>query len=307
MAWPRTSTWVSSAGGSGSPAAIRSWSADQVEAGDGFGDRVLDLDAGVDLQEPERLPGGLEEELDRAGADVADGAGDGQGGVAQPARAACGSTAGDGASSTSFWCRRWIEHSRSNSWTMRPCVSARSWTSTWRGRLQPALEEHRRRRRRRAPAWRRAAATAVGQVARVADDPHADAAAAVGRLDQQGEPDLGGAPRPGRRRPARPPPHAGSTGTPARGRDPPGLQLVAQGGQDLGRRPDEAQPGAAARRRRTRRPRTGTRSRGGRRRRRCAGRRPGWRRPAGRTRPALRRGERPRRPRRRRGRRGRGR
>ena len=32
--------------------------ADQVEAGDGFGDRVLDLDAGVDLEEPERSPEG---------------------------------------------------------------------------------------------------------------------------------------------------------------------------------------------------------------------------------------------------------
>ena len=37
------------------------------------------------------------------------------------------------ASSMSFWCRRWIEHSRSPRWTTLPLVSAMIWISMWRG------------------------------------------------------------------------------------------------------------------------------------------------------------------------------
>ena len=44
---------------------------DQVEAGDGLGDGVLDLQARVDLHEGEALLGRLVEELDRAGVAVA--------------------------------------------------------------------------------------------------------------------------------------------------------------------------------------------------------------------------------------------
>ncbi|CAB4886065.1 unannotated protein [freshwater metagenome] len=39
------------------------------------------------------------------------------------------STAGEGDSSTIFWWRRWIEHSRSNSDTQLPCWSANIWIS----------------------------------------------------------------------------------------------------------------------------------------------------------------------------------
>ena len=46
---------------------------DQVDAGGDLGDRVLDLQPGVDLEEGERLLAGVVEELDRAGAAVADG------------------------------------------------------------------------------------------------------------------------------------------------------------------------------------------------------------------------------------------
>ena len=55
----------------------------EVEAGDRLGHRVLDLQAGVHLEEPERAVG-VEQELDRAGADVADGPGGGDGGVRHP-------------------------------------------------------------------------------------------------------------------------------------------------------------------------------------------------------------------------------
>ena len=44
----------------------------QIESGDGLGDRVLDLQAGVHFHE-EELATGIEQELDRPGADVADG------------------------------------------------------------------------------------------------------------------------------------------------------------------------------------------------------------------------------------------
>ena len=37
-----------------------------------------------------------------------------------------------GASSTSFWCRRWMEHSRSPRWMTFPNRSARNWNSIWR-------------------------------------------------------------------------------------------------------------------------------------------------------------------------------
>ncbi len=45
-----------------------------------------------------------------------------------------GVSATDGASSSTFWCRRWMEHSRSPRWTVRPVESARIWNSMWRGR-----------------------------------------------------------------------------------------------------------------------------------------------------------------------------
>ncbi len=40
---------------------------------------------------------------------------------------------GEGASSITFWFRRWIEHSRSFRWTMWPCLSPSTWISMWRG------------------------------------------------------------------------------------------------------------------------------------------------------------------------------
>ena len=54
------------------PAATCSCSLDQVDAGGDLGDRVLDLQPGVDLEEGEQLLAGVVEELDGAGAAVAD-------------------------------------------------------------------------------------------------------------------------------------------------------------------------------------------------------------------------------------------
>ena len=105
---------------------------DEVEPGDELGDRVLDLQPGVHLEEPEAAVR-LEQELDRAGTDVADGL---AAAIAASAirRRSSSSTAGEGDSSMIFWCRRWIEHSRSWSETTSPWASASTWISTWRPR-----------------------------------------------------------------------------------------------------------------------------------------------------------------------------
>ena len=40
---------------------------------------------------------------------------------------------GEGASSITFWCRRWMEHSRSFRYTTLPKLSPSTWISMWRG------------------------------------------------------------------------------------------------------------------------------------------------------------------------------
>ena len=103
----------------------------QVEAGGQLGDRVLDLQAGVDLEEGEGLVARVVEELHGPGADVPDGQGEplgrrlelvGLGGV----------SSGEEDSSMTFWLRRWIEQSRTPSAQAVPWLSAISCTSTWR-------------------------------------------------------------------------------------------------------------------------------------------------------------------------------
>ena len=88
---------------------------DQVDAVHALGDRVLDLEPGVHLEEEEPLGRRVVEELDGAGAAVVDR----RGGRCARRRAARGGSSsempGAGDSSTTFWCRRWIEQSRSPS------------------------------------------------------------------------------------------------------------------------------------------------------------------------------------------------
>ena len=83
---------------------------------------MLDLDAPVQLEEEEVAP--VEHELGGARAAVADRAS-----RTRPRRSlirsrSSGSSAGEGDSSSTFWWRRWIEHSRSPSETTVPCASA---------------------------------------------------------------------------------------------------------------------------------------------------------------------------------------
>ena len=101
--------------------------ANQIDAGHGLRDRMLDLQPRVHLEEKEarvarpRLRRGTQscrrcDSRPRAR-------------PRRPPRpcagAARGVTAGDGLSSMTFWWRRWTEHSRSNRWTTLPCASAK--------------------------------------------------------------------------------------------------------------------------------------------------------------------------------------
>ncbi len=76
--------------GSGSPCGDRQLQRDQVDAVHALGDRVLDLEPGVELQEVELSPS-PHQELDRPRVDVADGLGQRGRGVQQPLSAALAS------------------------------------------------------------------------------------------------------------------------------------------------------------------------------------------------------------------------
>ena len=219
-----------------------------------LGDRVLDLEPGVHLQEAEPLGRRVVEELDRAGAAVVDRLGRLAGGVVErgahlvaqaraPAPPRPPSGAGAAASSPG----------RRRRWCRRPGPR----------RAGRARRTARRRRcRRRTPT--RASASRLrdlaGQVGERADDPHAATATTGGRLHQQREVGLG---RLVRRLEGR---DAGLA------HDPLGLDLRAHRVDRLGRRTDPGQPGVDRPRGRSRRSRRGTRSPGGSRRHRTAGR-----------------------------------
>ena len=106
---------------------------DEVEAGHHLGHRVLDLHARVHLEEVE-LPLLVHEELERAERRVA-GLEDRLADRPRPSAArSSGVIAGLGASSMTFWWRRWSEHSRSPSVHTPPCLSASTWNSMCFGR-----------------------------------------------------------------------------------------------------------------------------------------------------------------------------
>ena len=269
---------------------------DEVASGDELGDRVLDLEPRVHLEEG-RLAAVVEQELAGPGADVADRAPRGPGPRRRAARAArrrppaTGSPRGPsgGGAGSSSRARRGGRRC--------PAASNSTWISTWR-----APSTNRSRISRSSPnaacASRRAAASASGSVAGSRTDAHALAAAAGRRLDEERVADRCGgarsAPRPtGRRRrsPAR-------TGTPsdAASRRAAALSPIARiaaGGGPTQRMPaastalgevgvlgEEAEArmervgaGWRARRRRRRRRRAGRGARA----RRCRARRPGSR------------------------------
>ena len=110
MAWPRSTT-SRCLNRSFSPAAMRICCLHDVDAGDHLGDRVLDLHARVHFDEIELAV--LVQELERAGAAVADLAAGFGTALADACAFARGVMSGAGASSMIFWCRRCMEQSRS--------------------------------------------------------------------------------------------------------------------------------------------------------------------------------------------------
>jgi hypothetical protein len=202
---------------------------------------VLDLEPGVDLEEVERAIGRPQELRRRR--------------IPQPAAVATrppgrgGAAArrvrpGAGASSTSFWWRRWSEQSRSPMATIRPVASPSSWTSMWRaGRISRSRIDRSVAERGRAsadPAARPPAGRAACDPAHPRPPPPAAALTSNGKpirsasatiaATASGRSTGAGSSVPGRRRP-RP--------TARRAR----LELVAEGLDRRRRRPDEDEPG----------------------------------------------------------------
>ena len=140
-----------------------------------------------------------------------------------------GSSAADGDSSSTFWCRRCTEHSRSPS-AMTVAVRVGEHLDLDVPRpLEVALEEHGVvAERRRGLALRRV--DRIVELRRRAHDPHAAAAASRGRLHEEREADLV-------RLAGRQHRHAGARARLLRG------ELVAAGAQRRGRRPDPGEPG----------------------------------------------------------------
>jgi len=104
---------------------------DEVAPGHQLRHPVLHLDPGVHLHEVV-ISRRVHQELDGARVDVLDGLRRLHRRLPMRRRS-LSVTKGEGASSTSFWWRRWIEHSRSPRCTMLPLVSPMIWISMWRG------------------------------------------------------------------------------------------------------------------------------------------------------------------------------
>ena len=164
---------------------------DQVATGHELGHRVLDLEPRVHLEEG-RDAAVVDQELARAGAHVADGAGEAQGGLPQP----MAEVGIDGRR------RRLLEHllvaalDRAVTFAQVDPVAVPRRTGPG-SRRGDAPSTRRSRISRSSPkaaiASRRAAASDIGQLAGLADGAHALAAAAGGRLDEEREADLAAA------------------------------------------------------------------------------------------------------------------
>ena len=182
-------------------------------------------------------------------------------------RRSSGVTTGDGASSTTFWWRRWSEHSRSPSETTLPCWSPSTWISTWRGSIDVLLEVDRVVAEARRGLGARGAVGARRARPRGVDHAHPLAAAAGRGLEHHRIADLRGRGR-GRLEVGQRVAAAGHHRHAGVDHQAAALDLRAHRGDRLGRRADEGDAGVAAERARSRRSRRGSRSRGGWRRRR---------------------------------------
>ena len=160
----------------------------QIDSRHHLGHRMLDLDAGVHLHEvdtsrPRRAASrSCRRRRSRSPSRRAR--------RPRPCAArSSGVSAGLGASSISFWCRRCTEQSRSPRWITLPCVSPRIWNSMCRGSREVLLhvDVAVAERRQRLGAGQPEGARELVGVPRHA---HPLAAAAGRRLDDDREPDL---------------------------------------------------------------------------------------------------------------------
>ena len=178
IAWPRDRRRLLGPGRpSVAPAAIASWSATRSRPVTRLGDRVLDLEPRVHLEEEELAVIG-QEHLDRAGADVAGGAPPPPGRPSPIRSRSSAVTDGAGASSTIFWLRRCAEQSRSPRWTPRAGRVEEDLHLDVARTFEEALEDEPIVAEGPAPPRAARAASASPSSAGVADDPHPLAAAA---------------------------------------------------------------------------------------------------------------------------------
>ena len=195
--------------------------AHEVDAGDLLGDRVLDLDARVHLEED------VAAVLADAGTPRCRRCGSPRRGRTSPRRRAArartaSSRFGAGAISTTFWWRRCTEQSRSPRCTTSPSAPASTCTSTWRGRSS-ARSRKTVGSLNAASASRRAVSTALGRSAALRHQAQAAAAAAGRGLHEDRVAQalgLATAPPRGSRPAARPRAPAGRRPTPRRGPAP---------------------------------------------------------------------------------------
>ena len=168
------------------PAATRSCSLDQVDAGDQLGHRVLDLEPGVHLEEVERRRSRRRAGTRRCRRSCS------RRPRASRTAASCirsrtsSSRPGAGASSITFWWRRWTEHSRVAEVDHVAVGVAEHLDLDVAAALDVLLEQHGvvAERRRRLALRRRDALVELGGGP---DDAHALAAAAGGGLDEHRE------------------------------------------------------------------------------------------------------------------------
>ena len=216
---------------------------DQIDPGAHLGDAVLDLEPGVHLEEPQ-LAVGAGHELDRAGAHVADAADDAQGRREQLLPAGLAGGAGEEGRGRGrlfddlLVAALHAALALAERHVAAPAVAEHLHLDVLGG-ADVALQVHARIGERRSPPIA-AGRDRARELGRIVDDGHADAAAAARRLDQERVADalgLGGdrrhigrvdGPVGARRRR-----HAG------RARHLPRLDLVAEGVEHRGRRPDE--------------------------------------------------------------------
>ena len=216
---------------------------DEVDTGDLFGHRVLDLNPWVDLDEVEAPGIDVEQELDRARVSVLRGSGESERGIVKR-RACLGIEPHRRCGLDNLLVAALYRAVALEQVERVAVVIGQNLDLDMAGAVDQLFEEHRVVAEGGAGLAPRRA-DLRRELARFSHDPHAAAAPAPARLDHQGKADLAGGAigrgRIGRHRRAR-----GQHGNLGRAGERAGGDLVAERPQDLGRGADESQPGLGA-------------------------------------------------------------